>query len=479
MSGARLGPYEIAAQIGIGGMGEVYRATDTNLGREVAIKVLPESVASDPERLARFEREARLLASLNHPNIAAIYGLERAASMGRTALVMELVEGPTLADRIAGAPVPADEALPIARQIADALEAAHEHGIVHRDLKPANIKVRGDGAVKVLDFGLAKAMEPVAAASSSVSMSPTITTPAHLRQGYGGQAMTEAGLILGTAAYMSPEQARGRPVDKRADIWAFGVLFEMLSGRAAFPGGDVTDILAAIVRGEPEWNSLPADTAPRLRELLERCLEKDARNRWHDIADVRLEIQKVLDDPEGGRPVVAGSEGVTRRAVLGWGTAALGGAGIGAVVGWSLGARNERGPRSEAARLEIATPSTPEPASVAISPAGRSVVFVAFAGGISRLWLRPMNSTGARPIAGTENASRPFWKPDSGAVGFFADGWLKRVDLETETVQQLARAPIPRGAAWSPEGTILFVPSAAALWRIPERGGEDAWRQRR
>ena len=255
--GTRLGPYEITAQIGVGGMGEVYRATDTTLNRQVAVKVLPESLASNAERIARFEREAKTLASLNHTNIAQIYGFEK--SSGVHALVMELVEGPTLADRIAQGAIPADEALPIAKQIAEALEAAHEQGIIHRDLKPANVKLRPDGVVKVLDFGLAKALEPSSAMSPGMSQAPTITTP----------AMTQAGMILGTAAYMSPEQAKGRAVDKRSDVWAFGaVLYEMLTGKRAFLGDDVSDTLALVLKFDPEWDSLPADAPSRIRQVI-------------------------------------------------------------------------------------------------------------------------------------------------------------------------------------------------------------------
>ena len=279
-------------------MGAVYRARDTKLGREVAIKVLLPAVANDAERLARFEREAKTLASLNHPNIAHIHGLEDAG--GITALVLELVEGPTLATRIAQGPIPFDEALPIAKQIADALEAAHEQGIIHRDLKPANIKVRPDGTVKVLDFGLAKAMEPVgAAATAGASMSPTITTPATL-----------AGMILGTAAYMSPEQARGQNVDTRTDIWAFGcVLFEMFTGQRAFPGHDVTDTLAAIVRAEPDWSRLPADVPPQLRTHIERCLRKDRRQRLQAIGDARIDLEALaVDTGRAERPTSAARE---------------------------------------------------------------------------------------------------------------------------------------------------------------------------
>jgi eukaryotic-like serine/threonine-protein kinase len=270
----------------------VYRATDSNLKRSVAIKVLPASVAGDGDRLARFQREAEVLAALNHPNIAAIYGLEKTPDF--TALVMELVEGDDLSQRIARGAIPLDEALPIAKQIADSLEAAHEQGIIHRDLKPANIKVRSDGTVKVLDFGLAKAMDPAAGSSPSMSMSPTITTP----------AMTQAGMILGTAAYMSPEQAKGRVVDKRSDVWAFGcVFFEMLAGRRAFDGEDVTDTIAAVVRGEPDWNSLPADVPDQIRLLLKRCLEKDRKARISDVGVARFLMTETIPAP--AQPAVA------------------------------------------------------------------------------------------------------------------------------------------------------------------------------
>ena len=273
-----IGPYQVVAKLGEGGMGEVYRATDTRLKRQVAIKILPASLATDHDRLARFQREAEVLASLNHPNIAAIYGLEE--SGGVTALVMELVEGEDLSQRIARGAIPVDEALPYARQIAEALEAAHEQGIVHRDLKPANIKVRPDGTAKVLDFGLAKAMEPAAGSSPNVSQSPTITTP----------AMTQAGMIIGTAAYMSPEQARGRPVDRRTDIWAFGcVLYEMLTGVTAFSRETVTDTLSAITRDEPDWNVHP-DIPPHITRLLRRCLDKDPRTRLRDIGEARIAL---------------------------------------------------------------------------------------------------------------------------------------------------------------------------------------------
>ena len=324
--GTRLGPYEITDQIGRGGMGEVYRATDTNLGRQVAIKMLPDAFAQDPERVARFEREARTLATLNHPNIAIVHGFEKGD--GLRALVMELVEGPTLADRIAQGPIPLDEALPIAKQIAEALEAAHEHGIIHRDLKPANIKLRPDGTVKVLDFGLAKALapEPGSAAAVDLSQSPTITSPA---------MMSGVGMILGTAAYMAPEQAKGRAADKRSDVWAFGaVLYEMLSGVRAFQGDDVSDTLAAVLRSEPTWTALPASTPPLIRRLLRRCLEKDRKRRLDSAADARLEIDDALTAPSAvdGAAVSAGPP--SRRLVIAVSLGLLVGAAIAALATW-------------------------------------------------------------------------------------------------------------------------------------------------
>ena len=282
-SDERLGHYDVTTLIGEGGRGQVYQATDTKLNRQVALKILPEAFASDPDRLTRFQREAQVLASLNHPNIAQIHGIEETDDT--RALVLELVEGPTLADRIAQGPIPLDEALPIAKQIAEALEAAHEQGVIHRDLKPANIKVKDDGTVKVLDFGLAKALDTTT--QGDPSLSPTLTA-----------AATQMGVIMGTAAYMSPEQAKGKVVDKRADVWAFGaVLYEMVTGRKAFPGDDVSDTLATVLKFDPNWDALPANLHPRLREALERCLERDVRNRYHDVGDARVDIQRALTDP--------------------------------------------------------------------------------------------------------------------------------------------------------------------------------------
>ena len=303
--GTRLAHYDVTSLLGEGGMGQVWQATDTQLGRQVALKILPDAFAADPDRLARFKREAQILASLNHPNIAAIYGIEE--SEGTRALVLELVEGPTLADRIRKGPIPVDEALPIAKQIAEALEAAHEAGVIHRDLKPANIKVREDGTVKVLDFGLAKALD--AAPQGDPDESPTLTAGA-----------TQMGVIMGTAAYMSPEQARGKSVDKRSDIWAFGcVLYEMLTGQRPFAGDDVSDTLAAVLRAEPAWKKLPARLHPRILLLLERCLEKDSKDRYHDIADARVDIQRVLADPSGvlTQPAAVGAP-ARGRPILPW-----------------------------------------------------------------------------------------------------------------------------------------------------------------
>src|SRR5262245_48474207 len=360
-AGIRFGPYEIAARIGAGGMGEVYRATDTNLKRAVALKILPASFEGDPDRLARFQREAELLAALNHPNIAHVYGLERGDGM--SALVMELVDGSTLADRIVSGPLPVDEALAIAKQIAEALEAAHEQGIVHRDLKPANIKVREDGIVKVLDFGLAKAIETAGAMSASVSMSPTITSP----------AMTQAGIILGTAAYMSPEQARGRPIDKRVDIWAFGcVVFEMLTGRRVFHAEDVSLTLAEVMKSEPDWAALPPVPAA-VRMCLRQCLKKDPRQRLRDVGDARLALDGALEiEPTSDR------SGPEAKRVWRW---VLPFAAASAVVANAVTLvidRNTAPTLPEVVRFQIHAPAGSKipPGTPAISPDGRTLAYV-------------------------------------------------------------------------------------------------------
>jgi eukaryotic-like serine/threonine-protein kinase len=465
--GTRLGPYEITAQIGSGGMGEVYRATDTNLDRQVAIKILPDAFAHDPERLARFEREAKTLASLNHPNIAIIHGLERAD--GIRALVMELVEGPTLADRIAQGPIPLGEALPIARQIAVALEAAHEQGIIHRDLKPANIKRRPDGTVKVLDFGLAKALESMSARGVDATISPTVmvTSPA---------MMTGIGVLLGTAAYMSPEQARGKSVDERTDIWAFGcVLYEMLTGKRAFPGEDVSETLATVIKGEPNWDLLPANTHSAVQRLLRRCLQKDASNRLHDINDARLEIQEAQATPDRDVTITTASASVHRRERVAWTLLAIAALALVTLAVPATLYVRQATPEPVITRLDVVTPPTTDAFAFALSPDGRQLVFVANGERDSRLWLRPLDQTTAQPLADTEGATFPFWAPDSRAVGFFADGKLKRINLTGRAVQVLADAPQARGGTWNADGVIVFAPATnTALVRVAASGGAVA-----
>jgi Tol biopolymer transport system component len=456
--GTRVGTYEILGHLGSGGMGEVYRARDTKLNRDVALKVLPPEFALDPERLARFKREAQVLASLNHSHIAAIYGFEDSGE--RHALVLELVEGRTLADRIAKGPIPLDEALPIAKQIAEAMEAAHEQGIIHRDLKPANIKVREDGTVKVLDFGLAKLADPVAASGQNISVtaSPTITTPA---------MMTGVGVILGTAAYMSPEQAKGRPADKRSDVWAFGcVLYEMLSGRRAFEGENVSDTLASVLRSEPDWTALPATTPPAIRALLRRCLQRDPERRLRDVSDARFRIEDALTEPPAaGAPAPLANVGKRLR----WAAGVVALAAAAAAATWYL---KPPPARAEELRFEISTPATTAPTSIAISPDGRLIVFAAASKGREELWLRSLNNPATRVLPGTEGAQDPFWSPDSTSIGFFADAQLKRIDVESGAVQTLAAAPGPLGGAWNRDDTILFTPGPPSpVFRIPATGG--------
>ena len=460
--GTRLGPYEILSLLGAGGMGEVYRARDTKLGRDVAIKVLPSFLANDPDRLARLAREAQLLAALNHPHIATIHGLEDAD--GVRALVMELVEGLTLAEilaqassRKAKASLPLADTLKIGSQIAEALEAAHDKGVIHRDLKPANIKCTHDGHVKVLDFGVAKAFSSDGT-GSDVSHLPTMTaTELHL------------GAIVGTPAYMSPEQARGQGTDKRTDIWGFGcVLYEMLTGRAVFLRETVSDTIAAILEREPEWDALPAQTPVAIRQLLRRCLDKDPRRRLRDIGDARIEIDDVRNAPQQDRRIAQVSAGSRRR--LAWASALAVVVSIGiATATWVLR------PTATApeVRLDIDTPPTSD-RSLAISPDGRRIVFVARSEGQSRLWLRELDSPEARPLPGTVRASSPFWSPDSRSIGFFTDArQLARMDLAEGSVRILASTPAPNGAAWSKDGTIIVSRNPGnPLFRLSAGGGE-------
>ena len=438
-------------------MGEVYRARDTRLDRDVAIKILPEAFAADAERIARFQREAKVLASLNHPNIAIIHGLEHAD--GAYALVMELVEGEDLAQRIVRGAMPLDEALPIAKQIAEALEAAHEQNIIHRDLKPANIKVRPDGTVKVLDFGLAKAMEPPAS-SPGVSQSPTITTP----------AMTQAGMILGTVAYMSPEQAKGKPADKRGDIWAFGcVLYEMLTGRRAFDAEDVSETLAAVLMNEPDWTALPTTTPATVTMVLRRCLQKDRKRRARDIGDVSLTLEGAFETTVSQMPVSV-AKPAWRRAL------SLASFVLLAVVLLTAGAweLSRATPPLLVARFSIALPegkslSQTTRQNLGISPDGTQIVYASD----GRLFSRALGDFEARALAGTGtvlNISNPAFSADGRSVVFFSDRTLKRVGLEGGAPVELCPADPPSGLTWDASG-ILFGQAAKGIFRCPTTGG--------
>jgi len=454
--GTALGTYEVVALLGAGGMGEVYRARDKRLGRDVALKILPDAFAQDPDRRQRFEREAHLLASLNHANIATIHGIEE--SGGVKALVLELVEGQTLAELVARGPVPVSTALALARQIAEALEAAHAAGVVHRDLKPANIKVH-NGRIKVLDFGLAKALEP-SAAGRELASSPTVTSP----------AVTRVGVVLGTAAYMAPEQARGEPVGEQADIWAFGcVLFEMLAGRAAFPGRSVSDVIAAILRADPDWQALPSGLHPRVRLLLERCLEKDTANRCHAIADARVDLTKALADPAGVPTAAAAAP--SRRAALRWVAvgAVVGAVGAGLVV-WTLRAPQARPTQrfSDVLPPGRVFTSSGHP-HVAVSPDGSQVAYVAN----SRLFLRALDQGEARAIPGTEGeATTPFFSPDGRFIGYYdlRDGELRRIAIAGGTPLGIVKVTNVFGARWQSDDTILYG-AEDGVWRVPADGG--------
>ncbi len=490
--GTRIGSYEIVGAIGAGGMGEVYRARDTKLGREVALKVLPEAFASDAERLARFEREAKLLASLNHPNIAAIHGFEDSA--GVHALIMELVEGQTLAEKIAGfvgagsispsgtqgvrfqpAPtmgngIPLEDALPIAKQISEGLEYAHERGIVHRDLKPANVKITPDGVVKILDFGLAKALAGETAAADP-STSPTLS---HLA--------TQAGIILGTAAYMAPEQAKGKPVDRRADIWAFGcVLYEMLTGKHAFDGETVTDILAAVVMKEPDWSALPETTPRSIRNLLSRCLKKDPKQRLRDIGEARIAIDEAIAGRSEPEPSASAMQAVPtlvarRRGALVWGIVGLV-AGAAIVAAFWFATQKPTAPTTSLA-LSIQIPQDHpflnDLSSIAIAPSGRQIAYVTgSADGSSHIWIRDLGDFTARLVPGTESAQSPFFSPDGQWLGYFANGRLEKIPIAGGVPQVLCSgAPGNGSATWAPGGTIYFSGGFGALLSVSGDGGD-------
>jgi Tol biopolymer transport system component len=460
--GTRLGAYEVTARIGAGGMGEVYRAHDAKLGRDVAIKVLPIEFSGDPDRHLRFEHEARVLASLNHPNIAAIYGFED--SPGVRALVMELVDGVTLAERIARGPIGIVEALSIARQIADALDAAHERGIVHRDLKPANIKLTPDGQVKVLDFGLAK----TTLAAGGVERSGLATAT---------NMDTSVGVVLGTAAYMSPEQARGQAVDKRTDIWAFGcVLFEMLTTRSPFAGQTLSDTVAAILQGEPDWSALPKKLPAEVERVLRRCLTKDPKQRVRDVGDIRFDPDDALASGSVTEP--ASGSGVTRGQALPWTLGVLS-----LVLATVLAARLWMAPSADPAgtgvtRATITLPANQEldtrdtAAPLALSRDGRRLAYVAKDGREFQLFIRSMEEFAARPVAGSEGARYPFFSPDGSAIAFFLPGQLMRVGVQGGRPVKVCDVPaIMQGGTWGADDTIVFATAASGLMRVPASGG--------
>jgi len=461
----RLAHYTVLEKIGEGGMGVVYRAGDSKLGRDVALKVLPPSFVQDAERLARFRREAQVLAALNHPNIAAIYGLE--SDEERHALVLELVEGPTLEDRIEAGPVPLEEALPIARQITEALEAAHERGIVHRDLKPANVKLTSAGQVKVLDFGLAKALEPENAPGSAVSLSQSPTITAHL---------TGSNIILGTAAFMSPEQARGQVVDRRADVWAFGViLFEMLTGQRLFTGETVSDTLASVLKSEPEWERLPTDTPPAIRRLLHRCLRRNPRERLRDIGDARIVIDEVLrGESDPAAETGASAPAPRSRAFLAGAAAAVVIlAGLAGVAAWTL---KPSAPPPPLRKLEIpvddASPDMFGVTSPAISPDGEQVVYATQ----GHLWVRDLRHLEPRQLPGTQDPVRPFWSPDGQWVAFFRGTKLMKTPVsggEPSVVCDLGETGSSAGGgAWTGDGRIVFTTGDGPLLDVSAQGGD-------
>jgi eukaryotic-like serine/threonine-protein kinase len=452
--GAKLGPYEILAPLGAGGMGEVYRARDSKLGRDVAIKVLPQSFASDAERMARFEREAKLLASLNHPNIASIYGFED--SNGSGALVMELVNGPTLAERLQQGGVPLEEVLPIAKQIAEGLEYAHERGIIHRDLKPANIKLSPDGAAKILDFGLAKAIEGDPT-STDISTSPTITRMA-----------TQAGIILGTAAYMSPEQAKGKPVDCRTDIWAFCcVLFEMLSGKSTFGGETVTDVLAAVVMRDPEWSSLPDSTPPRIRELLQRCLRRDKKQRLQSIGDARI----ILDETIAKAPDGSSSQSSQSSSRTVW-LVALPLVFVALLTPvWSWLYFSHKAAPSPSSALSAILISAADLDDPRLSPDGNSVAYVS----AGKLWIRNLSNIDPHPLEGTDGGQNPFWSPDSKSIAYFYGTEIRRISVLGGPSNLVCTLPAGKSlneGTWGAEDRIVFSMLPTGLFEVSAQGGQ-------
>jgi serine/threonine-protein kinase len=461
-AGTKLGVYQVVAQIGAGGMGVVYRARDSRLQRDVALKVLPEIFAADASRMARFEREARLLASLNHLHIAAVYGVEESDSC--RALVMELVEGPTLADRIAAGPIPLEETLPIAKQVAEAVEYAHDHGVIHRDLKPANIKVTADGTVKVLDFGLAKALtdEPT---ETDLRNSPTLSAVA-----------TMQGVVLGTAAYMSPEQAKGKPVDRRADIWAFGVvLVEMLTGKRLYTGETAAETLASVMMKDAALGALPANTPPAIRNLIQRCLNKDPRQRLRDIGEARIILSDVLSGAAPAELVPAQRK--TRERLAWAAAAALALIAIALAVGLVLRAPKPPQP-VQAVRLSAeigadASLYTTYGPSAILSPDGTRLALVAAgADQTRRIYVRSLDALQATALSGTENARDPFFSPDSRWIGFFSDGKLKKISVQGDVAVTLCDAPTDRGGSWGEDGTIVFTPDIqVALSKVSSAGG--------
>jgi Tol biopolymer transport system component len=456
ISGTHLGPYEIIALLGAGGMGEVYRALDARLDREVAIKVLPEAFSADADWLARFKREAQVLAALNHPNIASIYGLEE--SDGLSALVMELVEGPTLAEQIAAGPLPLDEALPIARQIAEALEATHERGVIHRDLKPANVKVTPEGQVKVLDFGLAKLTEKRGAGVDTEA--PT-----------AAKAMTDPGTVMGTAHYMSPEQAKGKAVDRRTDIWAFGcVLYEMLTGRQPFGGETLADVLAAVVRAEPHWDALPTATPPVIRKLLRRCLTKDPKQRLRDIGEARIVLEEPEDQAIAATPMEASSSARNLRRRILWAAGTLLSVALTALAVWVM----KPTPEPPLRRFALALPPGGRQAlsRPAISPDGERLAYVSE----GSLWIHELRELQPRRLDGTQGAAMPFWSPDSRWVAYGVGKRLFKVPAgggEPISIAELPQDFSPAaGGGWRSDGRMVISTGYSGLYEVPDRGGD-------